>query len=157
MCVPAALSPPPPPARFARCPPPAPGGGLILPCQFAPPLSQSPPLPPAYSACPLPLPEGALKCSAAVAHQRTYSPSPTPTPGLFGLPPPTPGGGFDYFVHYHSTHLLCVCAPPRSSFCLCSAYRLPASRATLWLAGSRTPSQRLSGYAVPGSSLKCNS
>ncbi|HKM08729.1 MAG TPA: hypothetical protein VJ869_17360, partial [Sphaerochaeta sp.] len=83
----------------------------------------------------------------------TYSPSPTPTPGLFGLPPPTPGGGFNYFKRNLSTHLLCVRAPPRSSFCLCSAYRLPASRATLWLAGRRTAEQRLSGYAVPGNSL----
>ena len=55
---------------------------------------------------------------------KTYSPCPTPSPGLFGLPPPTPGGGFDYLKHYHSTHLLCVRAPPRTSFCLCSAYRL---------------------------------
>jgi len=48
-----------------------------------------------------------------LAHRRTYSPSPTPTPGLFGLPPPTPGGG----LHTEELTARAPPLPPAYSAC----------------------------------------
>ena len=77
---------------------------------------------PSDRSLPPPAPGGGLNT------MRTRSapiPIPTPPPARYArCPPPLPVGASNYFKPYHSTHLLCVRAHPRTPFCLCSAYRL---------------------------------
>ena len=55
------------------------------------------------ASAPLP-PQGGRVADALVQHTcNTHGPVPTPAPGLFGLPPPSPGGGLNTLRHRSAT------------------------------------------------------
>ena len=120
----------------ASLPPPAPGGGLVtiaIPLSVSEPTTHSPPPPPLAPS------SGAGSSSLGVGRPATLD--------YCSLPPPAPGGGFNYIEHLSTSHLLYVRPQLRTTFCLFARYHLPRPRCAMACADARSrkghPARRL--------------